>query len=534
MKVDHTPEPQPPGPPTERKHGDLDAVLARLAELVESQRADLGFLSQSLLAATDKLADAAAVLGKAADRMGQVADAGEGGTEKRDEPVRGGEPKKASGKRGGKKAGKAADKSGGGFDLQGLIQQMLGMRGPKGPADPRPNPDLDAAFGKLPGDVQPATGAGAPQAAGPRQVAAEPAGPGTKPDLDLGQAVLDRGVKPLGGPKGAGAPQAAGGEAAGAGRAAAAGEGAMVARGAGVVAGAEGGAVAGAEAGAAGGPWGMLIGAAVGVALSQALAGKEKKGGDVQQGGAVGKPDRGGAVGEYTGGDRPKVTVGDVTENPRAGGQDGGSGGKGGGFGDGSLGGMGPQLPNYGGTREEWKNVGRQNLPHASRTLEFGFDVFAAKSLPDAILKVGNFAKVVEQASEHLLQINKQYAEHSAYMGQVFAEAEARDAFRDKAAGDRLSRSARSLMESDQSRKDSTAEWSILAQKIENYLQTVMNKVVDIHAFALSPVAKAINKYLDEDETTEGALTPMEHLAEIARTQEEERKRDAEARRRRL
>lgn len=335
----------------------------------------------------------------------------------------------------------------------------------------RQNPDLDAVFG------EPATAPPRPveniRGENPDLDAAMGREPEKSPrkspvsKQDLFDAILrqhEKKASNTGGGGKAGAGEAAEGEAA-------AGEAGMAE-----------GAIAGAEEGAVLGPEGAIAGAVIGAAEAGGGKGGGKGGGFLGKIAGLfgaGGGGSGGAGGDGTGG---SVSPGGGNAPP------------------GPQGGGGPTLGNgFWGDREEWKNVGRRAAPNTAAGVEAGADIFNAKSLPDAILKVDDFRKAIELSTDRLIEVNRQYAEFSAAMGQVEAMRESREINRNIQVGGELSGSARYLANAEQDRKDATRQIGVFFSKLDNVGTALLNKVETL-ALAVVPIAAIIeplNKLID-------------------------------------
>lgn len=389
----------------------------------------------------------------------------------------------------------------------------------------------------------------APKELGPRQTTAEPAAEGTPPDLTLGppdddawppenqdlsgqhygstddwlQEILDRPTRPEPGDPGYEeyANRAGGGRAA-AGEAGAAEAGAAEAGAGAGEAGAMAGAMEGAEAGMAAGPEGAAIGALIGLAMSSG-GGKGGKGGG-KGGGKDGGGGESGALvpagGTKAGGESEAIAPAGETK---------------------VGGGETPELPTAGGksglgSKDEWNKVADKNLPHATHSFDAGRDVFTAKSLPDAILKLEKFGKAVEQDTNQLLDNAKQFAQFSASMGQEFAEREARETFRKNEMGEREAGSTRFLIEAEQTRKDNTKEMILLLDRVENVLVGVLNYAETIAAYLPNQLAKQLNKVIENTDKDEAKpMTAWEWAEKITaendRIQAEAKRRQQEVQR---
>jgi hypothetical protein len=104
-----------------------------------------------------------------------------------------------------------------------------------------------------------------------------------------------------------------------------------------------------------------------------------------------------------------------------------------------------------------------------------------------------NFKKETEESSKRLMEINRQFGQFSALMGLVNAEADAREAIRERGKGDRLSSSAQFASRGDQFRKDQNVESDVFWQRIDSYAMGMKNYLAGIANWPINQLYKVVN-----------------------------------------
>ncbi|CAN5390898.1 hypothetical protein BH11PLA2_BH11PLA2_23330 [soil metagenome] len=167
-------------------------------------------------------------------------------------------------------------------------------------------------------------------------------------------------------------------------------------------------------------------------------------------------------------------------------------------------------------------------------TAAAGVEVAAVAGPAGAAIAAGSalleFKKRVEDGTRAQLDLNRALADLSPAMANVFAHAEARDAFRMNEVGNRAAGSARMLSDLDQSRKDNTKELDLAVQNIGNTLGAIANGVAIVAAFPFNQLAKLVNKWLFESDDDEGFFG----FAEGFEKQAKEEQKNGDERRSRL
>ena len=130
------------------------------------------------------------------------------------------------------------------------------------------------------------------------------------------------------------------------------------------------------------------------------------------------------------------------------------------------------------------------------------------------------FAKNAEETSKRLQEMNRRMGSFSGLMNQIETEAEARDRFRSREIGDRLSSSAKFAMEADQARKNNTKETELLGARIENNLGAIRNYAAVIVNWPINKIARLLNRLFPGDDAE--STTLFESAQKLAKELDEE------------
>jgi hypothetical protein len=96
--------------------------------------------------------------------------------------------------------------------------------------------------------------------------------------------------------------------------------------------------------------------------------------------------------------------------------------------------------------------------------------------LASLVIAFRKFQTHVEEATDELIRDQAKLAEVSGGMAAVFAEREMQELRRDREKGNRLSTSARYLVEGEQQRKDKEVNFEVLGTKVSNYIEGFANR----------------------------------------------------------
>ncbi|QEL15881.1 hypothetical protein [Limnoglobus roseus] len=140
--------------------------------------------------------------------------------------------------------------------------------------------------------------------------------------------------------------------------------------------------------------------------------------------------------------------------------------------------------------------------------------------------KIHEFGKRAEEASKKLHDVNQRLGGMSGLLNQVQTEGDIRDQLRSRQKGDRISSSARTLMESDQANKDNQREQDIILARIDNYFQSIENYLSTMANWPVEKIAKQLNKLFPGDDAQ--SMTLAESFSKAAKEFDEEQQRARE------
>lgn len=150
----------------------------------------------------------------------------------------------------------------------------------------------------------------------------------------------------------------------------------------------------------------------------------------------------------------------------------------------------------------------------------------AANVLAVSTTLVG-FGKAVSENTQRLQAHNQTLAEVSGQMAAVMAVREQRELIRTMRRGDETAASAKFLTDAEQARKDATKEIAALGDKLSNYLEGFLERVVTVLASPINDIASLINRAIgDAEDRKDIPVTLGEWLGSIdqaAMTVERER-----------
>ena len=154
------------------------------------------------------------------------------------------------------------------------------------------------------------------------------------------------------------------------------------------------------------------------------------------------------------------------------------------------------------------------------------------RMMPDEVQPIIRWYMELNRSTAAMMEHNAAIGQYSAAMNNVMGEREQTEAFRSKEVGDRVSGSARGLMQAEQERKDGAKEIGVLSQRIDNGVQEVLNRFAGLLQLPFEKIATWINKQLGDDEA-DNAMSPTEFMDSISK-QADRKYAEADARLARL
>lgn len=108
------------------------------------------------------------------------------------------------------------------------------------------------------------------------------------------------------------------------------------------------------------------------------------------------------------------------------------------------------------------------------------------------------FSKAVSHATDRLMEAARRYSEVSASMAAITAQRDLREIMRNMEKGERISGSANTLMQAEQSRKDKQVNIEVVMEKISNLTMAGANRALEFLLAPLDRLAQSIDELIEK------------------------------------